>query len=73
MDRIQQRMREQQHHHLSVLTNVSQSAPSIEYGVQQVTEVAAEKVEIEIENEDYTSDVDSVDSDRLTYYPPVFV
>lgn len=71
MDRLQKRMRDQQQQHLSVLANTTQSAPPFENKVEQVIEVVYEaRHEIENENEDQTSEADS---DRLTYYPPVFV
>ena len=71
MDRIQQRVREQQHHHLSVLTHSVQQAPPNEYQVEQVMETFEnEEVAQERNKVEETSDSDS---DRLTYYPPVFV
>lgn len=71
MDRIQQRVREQQHHHLDVLTHSAQQAPPNEYQVEQVMETFEnEEVAQERNKVEETSDSDS---DRLTYYPPVFV
>ncbi|EFX77699.1 hypothetical protein DAPPUDRAFT_321224 [Daphnia pulex] len=70
-DRIQQRVREQQQHHLAVLTNSVQQAPPNEYQVEQVMETfESEEVERERNQVEETSDSGS---DRLSYYPPVFV
>lgn len=69
LDRMQQRMREQQQQHLSFLSNTTQSAPPFENNAEQVIEVVSEAGE-EITNDGETSEADS---DRLTYYPPVFV
>nr|CAH0111324.1 unnamed protein product [Daphnia galeata] len=64
-DRIQQRVREQQHHHLDVLTHSAQQAPPNEYQVEQVMETFEnEEVAQERNKVEETSDSDS---DRLTY------
>ena len=59
-------MREEQQRNLEILTRTSQPAPPIGYQLEHVLESA----ETEIEQEKFESDADS---DRLTYYPPVFV
>lgn len=70
-DRIQQRVREQQQHHLAVLTNSVQQAPPNEYQVEQVMETfESEEMERKRNEVEETSDSGS---DRLSYYPPVFV
>ena len=71
MDRIQQRVREQQHQHLAVLTHSVQQAPPNEYQVEQVMETF-ERDEVLPEKNEIEETSDS-GSDRLTYYPPVFV
>lgn len=68
MDRLQQRMREEQQRNLDILTRSSQPAPPVEYQLEQVMD--GSETEIEQRKEDEVSDADS---DRLTYYPPVFV
>ncbi|XP_057379489.1 uncharacterized protein LOC130701526 [Daphnia carinata] len=72
MDRIQQRVREQQNHHLSVLTSTLQSTPPSGYGVRQIMETSETQVEVMQEGMG-VEDVSDAGSDRFTYYPPVFV
>ncbi|KAK4036009.1 uncharacterized protein LOC116928957 [Daphnia magna] len=72
MDRIQQRVREQQNHHLSVLTNTVQPTPPSAYGVKQMMGTTETQVEVMQEGMG-VEDVSDAGSDRLTYYPPVFV
>lgn len=70
-DRIQQRVREQQQHHLAVLTNSVQQAPPNEYQVEQVMETfESEEMERKRNEVEETSDSGS---DRLSFSPPVFV
>ncbi|KAI9551505.1 hypothetical protein GHT06_021838 [Daphnia sinensis] len=72
IDRIQQRVREQQNHHLSVLTSTAQATPPSEYGITQMTEAIETRVEV-MQQGMGVEDVSDAGSDRLTYYPPVFV
>lgn len=68
VDRIQQRVREQQNHHLAVLTNSVQPTPSSECQVKQTNETR-----VEVVTQEEVEEVSDAGSDRLIYYPPVFV